>query len=145
MSWSDARRSARGAADLIKSRGPSDYCTGGGQRAQNRSCPQAPSDRPVLWRSELGYIFCSQMSLLGTWCCCRVLEVCIFAFTTWPSGIPEFTISMCPINSFYCRRWCARHASTTLACPLVPGDNFDFGPSAPPLCNTTNSHWGRGS
>eukprot|EP01052_Picozoa_sp_SAG31_P020447 SAG31_NODE_1537_length_7982_cov_2.277813_11_plen_82_part_00 len=33
MSWSDARRSARGAADLIKSRGPTDYCTGGGAEA----------------------------------------------------------------------------------------------------------------
>ena len=39
MSWSDARRSARGAADLIKSRGPSEYCTRGGAEGQKSKLP----------------------------------------------------------------------------------------------------------
>eukprot|EP01052_Picozoa_sp_SAG31_P005819 SAG31_NODE_262_length_18842_cov_22.033346_2_plen_144_part_00 len=70
MSWSDARRSARGAADLIKSRGPTEYCTRGGQRAKNRSCPQAPSDRPAPQRLLFATTFPRKRILMGTWCWC---------------------------------------------------------------------------
>ena len=70
MPWSDARRSTSGAADLMKSRGPTDYCTRGGQRAKNRSCPQAPSDRPAPQRPLFATTFQKKRILMGTWCQC---------------------------------------------------------------------------